>query len=235
MYIRSMANDKIMSVDIHEFVEWDTVNWGKAIRFWEDKIEFKTDYKCLELGSNRGGLSLWMGIKGMEVICSDLDNPQTNAEPMHNKREGLNISYEAINALEIPYENAFDIIVFKSVLGGASRGGSNENKQLVMDQIYKALKPGGKLLFAENLRASGLHRFFRSQFVKWGNDWNYLQIPELKKLLKNFSRSSYQPAGFFGAFGRSEKQRQVLGKLDNFIEKLFSKNQHYLVFGIAEK
>lgn len=230
-----MANEKTRTEDVQQFVEWDVINWGKAIRFWEDKINFNSGDKCLELGCNNGGLSLWLGLKGMHVVCSDLEDPQANAEKLHSKYDPLKISYEAINALDIPYENEFDLIVFKSVLGGASRGGNQENKQLVIDQIYKALKPGGKLLFAENLCASWLHRFFRKQFVKWGNDWNYLQIPELNGLLKKFSSSNYETAGFFGAFGRSEKQRQLLGRVDQFTEKLFSKNQHYLVFGIAEK
>ena len=161
-----MAKEKTSPEAIQQFVEWDVVNWAKAIRFWEDKIDFKTDFKCLELGSNRGGLSLWLGMKGVDVICSDLENPQSIAKALHGKYEQLKINYEAINALEIPYENEFDLIVFKSVLGGASRGGNQGNKQLVMDQIYKALKPGGKLLFAENLMASDLHQFFRKQFVK---------------------------------------------------------------------
>jgi len=218
-----MANEKTRSEDVRHFVEWDVINWGKAIRFWEDKINFNSGDKCLELGCNNGGLSLWLGLKGMQVVCSDLENPQVNAGPLHSKHKSLTISYEAINALDIPYENEFDFIVFKSVLGGASRGGNQKNKQLVMDQIYKALKPGGKLLFAENLTGSLLHQFFRKQFVKWGNDWNYLHIPELKDLLKNFSSSSYKTAGFFGAIGRNERQRQLLGKVDRFAEKLFSK------------
>ena len=235
MYFRAMANGKSTSTDLQKFVEWDLVNWGKAIRFWEDQVVFSLNLKCLELGSNHGGLSLWMGLKGMEVVCSDLENPKTNAAPLHKNYNDLSISYEAINALEIPYENHFDLIVFKSVLGGASRSGKQENKQLVMDQIYKALKPGGKLLFAENLTASSLHQFFRKQFVKWGNDWNYLQLNELHGLLKKFRSSNYETAGFFGAFGRTENQRKLLGKVDAVAERFFSKKQRYLVFGVAEK
>ena len=223
------------TINVQDFVEWDIVNWGKAIQFWEKELEFTNEYKCLELGSNRGGLSLWLGLKGMEVICSDLESPLTSAKALHSKYEQLNINYEAINAMEIPYENEFDLIVFKSVLGGASRGDNQENKQLVLDQIYKALKPGGKLLFAENLVASNFHQFFRKKFVKWGNDWNYLKLNELEGLLKKYSGLNYKTAGFFGAFGRNEKQRQFLGKIDNLAEKLFSRNQHYLVFGVAEK
>lgn len=70
------------------------------------------------------------------------------------------ITYQDIDATQIPYENEFDIIVFKSIIGGIGRNDNKEIQQLVFNQIYKALKPGGQLLFAENLSASPLHRFF---------------------------------------------------------------------------
>jgi 2-polyprenyl-3-methyl-5-hydroxy-6-metoxy-1,4-benzoquinol methylase len=163
------------------------------------------------VGSNHGGLSLWLAQKGHQVICSDLDNPKSKAIKSHEKYDNLNISYQAVNALDIPYENEFDIIVFKSILGGVSRGGNQKNKKAALEQIYKALKPGGKLLFAENLTASKMHQFLRKHFIKWGADWNYLHIDEMEGLFSDFKKINYKTVGFFGAFGRSESQRRLLG------------------------
>ena len=173
---------------INDIVGWDIVNWSKALHYWENKTKLsESKLKCLELGSNQGGLSLWLASKGHQVICSDLENPKSSAEKLHQKFSDLAIKYEAIDATEIPYENKFDVIVFKSILGGISREEQDEKKKIVINQIYKALKPGGILLFAENLEASSLHVFFRKRFVKWGAYWNYLKLEEVKPLLSEFS------------------------------------------------
>ena len=99
---------------IKDIVEWDIINWSEAIWYWEKKVEFSDkNYKCLELGGRSGGLSLWLAHKNFEVICSDLEDPKEVASKLHNKYQNLNIGYEPINALDIPYNNEFDIITFK--------------------------------------------------------------------------------------------------------------------------
>lgn len=222
---------------IKDVIEWDIVNWSRALKFWEENFDFKyaSDLKCLELGGRSGGISLWLASKGCNVICSDLENPRDFAGKLHSKYRGLQIDYAAINALDIPYENEFDIIAFKSVLGGASRDGKNERKQLAIDQIYKALKPGGKLIFAENLSASSLHKYLRKRFVKWGNEWNYLDISEVNSLFSAFKNTKFKTVGFFGAFGRNENQRNILGRVDTVFDNLFGKSRHYILIGVAEK
>jgi SAM-dependent methyltransferase len=174
-------------------------------------------------------------LKGFEVIWSDLENPESTAKGLHKEHHDLSIRYAAINATEIPYEEEFDIIVFKSILGGISRNGHDELKKEVIDQIYKALKKGGQLLFAENLQASSVHQFFRKKFVKWGAEWNYLRAEEIDPLFADFSHFEYQSKGFLAAFGRSESQRKLLGKIDGTLDPLLSTQQHYLVFGVATK
>lgn len=146
----------------NDIIGWDVVNWSKALSFWERQTDLhKRPLKCLELRSHKGGLSLWQAQKGHSVICSDLESPEKSAKIIHDKYPNLEISYASINALEIPYENEFDIIIFKSILGGVPRDNNDENKKIALQQIYKALKPEGKLLFAENLQATKTHQFMR--------------------------------------------------------------------------
>jgi hypothetical protein len=58
-------------------VEWDTVNWSKALRFWDAHVDLNgKNLMCLELGSRRGGLSAWLALKGNHVVCSDFENPK---------------------------------------------------------------------------------------------------------------------------------------------------------------
>lgn len=221
---------------VKDIIGWDIVNWSKAIHFWEKQVELEgKQLNCLEVGGRTGGLSLWLASKGHQVICSDLENSEKIAKPMHDQYGELPIRYQAINALDISYENEFDIIVFKSILGGVSRGGNQQNKKKALKQIHKALKPGGKLLFAENLSASKLHQFLRKQFIKWGADWNYLHIDEMEWLFSDFSKINYKTVGFFGAFGRSEDQRNLLGKIDSFIDPVLGNKVKYILIGVAEK
>ncbi|MCZ4409042.1 class I SAM-dependent methyltransferase [Cryomorphaceae bacterium 1068] len=222
---------------IIDIIEWDIENWSKAIDFWTEKIDLKTTkLTCLELGGRRGGLSLWLAINHNEVICSDLNSPQEHASELHEKYSCSEyIEYRSIDATDIPFDNAFDIVVFKSILGGVSRNGKDELKKQTIDEIYKSLKPNGKLLFAENLEASFLHMYIRKRFVKWGSRWNYLKYNEIDEVFDSFDSIQYETVGFLAAFGRTEKQRNLLSKIDHIINPFIPKRHKYIVFGIAEK
>lgn len=218
-------------------VEWDVINWSKALTFWENNVILDNkNLLCLELGGRRGGLSLWLAIKGNRVICSDFESPKQVASGIHNQYSfSGSIEYLRVDATQIPFENHFDVIVFKSILGGISRN-DNSLKQGVINEVYKSLKPGGKLLFAENLVASGVHQFFRKKLTKWGSYWNYLQLEEVTGLFKEYDSVTYSTAGFLGAFGRLEAQRNLLGRLDTLIfDKVVKDTMKYIVFGVATK
>ncbi len=97
-------------------VEWDTVNWSRAIDFWS--IETRIDdrpVRILEVGARGGGLSLMFAkeplAEGSEVICSDLTAPVATAGPLHQEwGVAKQISYQAINAIELDEEEKYDII-----------------------------------------------------------------------------------------------------------------------------
>jgi len=227
-----------MNSILRQYVEWDVINWSKALKFWESNVTLDNKgLKCLELGGRRGGLSLWLAIKGNHVICSDFQNPIEAASAIHSQNSfSGSIDYLAVDATQIPFENYFDIVVFKSILGGISRNGNSQLKQVVINEVYKSLKPGGKLLFAENLVASGAHQFFRKKLTKWGSYWNYLQLDEVNGLFKEFNSLRFGTAGFLGAFARMEYQRNLLGRLDTLIfDKVVNDKMKYIVFGVATK
>ncbi len=221
-----------------DYIEWDVKNWSKALKYWQSMIDSDLKgKKCLELGGRRGGLSLWLAEKGAEVLCSDIENPLNEAKEFHDKYSfSGSISYQAIDATEIPYENEFDIIAFKSIIGGIARNKKDHMKTKVLKEIQKALKPGGKLLFAENLESSNLHQFLRKKFIRWGNEWNYFKFAELNSLFSCFDSFNYKTQGFLGAFGRKEWQRSMLAFFDELIfNRIISKKNRYIVFGVAGK
>lgn len=222
---------------IEDIIEWDVVNWSKALDFWAKNTDLENQqYQCLELGGRRGGLSLWLAMKNNHVICSDISSPEEHASKLHTKHSySGKIDYQAIDATNITYENHFDVVIFKSILGGISSNNNDYLKKQAISEIYKSLKPSGKLLFAENLEASFMHRFFRKRFVTWGGGWNYLKHTEIAALFESFENLEYQTIGFLGTFGRTERQRRILGIIDSIIKPIIPKKKRYIVFGMVTK
>ena len=221
---------------LKDIFQWDVENWSRCLKFWEKYLPSDLKgLKVLEIGCGNGGLSLYFALRGANVICSDLQYPE-KAEYFH-KNYGLkdNIHYASINALDIPYNDYFDIVCFKSVMDGVSRDGNDEYKNLMVKEIYKSLKEGGYLFFAENLSGCLIHRIARRLFVRWGKSWNYLKMSELGGLFNNFAGFQYITYGFFGALGRNESQRMILGKLDRILIKIIPSRWHYIIFGVAKK
>lgn len=218
-------------------LQWDVHSWLPALRYWEQELDWPQIHKACELGARQGGLALWLALKQIPTVCTDLADTKKTASPLHNQYPvSTFMSYADINATAIPYINEFDLIVFKSILGGIGKNNQFEKQQLVMQQIHQALKPGGKLLFAENLAGSQLHQRLRKSFVSWGNTWRYLHLREMHKLLQPFNKYSLHTTGFLAALGRSETQRCLLAKADAVLfNRLCPPHWHYIAYGIAEK
>lgn len=222
---------------IKDILKWDINSWKKALVFWEKEIEWSNINHCLELGGNEGGLSLWLALKGKHVVCSDIQEKKEVAQSLHQKHHVNHlISYEVIDATKIPYQNHFDLIVFKSVLGGVGRENNKQAQQEAIHQIYNALKPGGVLFFAENTTASVLHQKLRKRNISWANSWRYISANEMREFLTPFTTYTLHTTGFLATFGRTENQRNILAHLDKlFFNPLLSQQQHYIVYGIAKK
>jgi SAM-dependent methyltransferase len=213
---------------------WDVINWSKTLKFWEKHVSIlNKEYQCLEVGSRFGGLSLWLALNNNNVLCTDINGPEEGASEIHKKYKcDSRIVYDALDATNIPFENRFDIVMFKSVLGGISSN-NNRYKALTINEIHKALKPGGALLFAENLESTTFHKILRKRYGAPG--WNYLKMSELEEVFNLFSKVSYTTVGFVGCFGRTERQRRFLGRIDTLIEKIVPEKSRYILIGVAIK
>ena len=220
-----------------DIIQWDVKSWSKALSYWDSKVEWNKIQHSLELGGREGGLSLWLALKGKSVVCSDLKDVQKTAEQLHKRHHVSTwITYQDIDATNIPYEEYFDLIVFKSIIGGIGRNDNYKNQHKVFKEIYKALKPGGKLLFAENLAASAVHRRLRKRFVQWGSSWRYVSLDEMEEFLSDFSYYDIKTTGLLGTFGRTERQRNVLSAVDDLVlNKICPDRWKYICYGIAEK
>ena len=220
----------------HDIIQWDIRTWSRALRYWEAHVNWHDVQHCLELGGRQGGLSLWLALKNKQVLCSDLSDTELHAKPLHT-RHGIQhlITYRDIDATEIPYRDHFDLVVFKSIVGGIGRNNDKLKQQRVFEQIHASLRPGGYLLFAENLSASPLHRYLRKRFNRWGSYWRYPTLTEMHEFLKPFQRADVQTTGFAAAFGQSETQRNMLAKADEVLSTMLPASWNYVAYGIAIK
>lgn len=223
------------SNDLKLYLEWDYYAWGEALKYWDSILPSDlSGKKVLELGGRHGGLSLFFARKGATVICSDLHGPSVDAKNLH--KNFPNISHEAIDATNIPYEDEFDYIVFKSVLGGVGYDGNTENQVRCLHSINKSLKENGLLLFCENSKASPIHRLARKLKVKWANRWGYTSTTELNKLItKSGMHPKINSFGFFSLFTRNNKIKLILYKLDKCINRLIPNSFKYINYGHARK
>jgi SAM-dependent methyltransferase len=222
---------------IRDIIQWDVASWSKALGYWEQAVDWSQVHHCLELGGREGGLSLWLALKNKQVLCSDLEKVELTASPLHDKY-GVRalIRYQDIDATRIPFENHFDLIVFKSIIGGIGRKDNHDMQQAVFNEIHKALKPGGKLLFIENLIASPVHQKIRKLFIEWEHYWNYVSLEDLHQYLSPFASHEIKATGVLATFGRNEGQRKFLAAADKALfNHICPARWKYIAYGVAEK
>jgi ubiquinone/menaquinone biosynthesis C-methylase UbiE len=193
--------------------------------------------KALEIGSRRGGLSLFLALNKYTVICSDVSSPETLQSSSNDKHIKYNvtsqITYDSVNVLDIKYpDNYFDIVVFKSVLGALR---TKDNQQLALNEIHRILKPNGILLFAENAVGNLLITVLRNRFVYWSSYWRYVTINEIIQMCSLFSSVEIESYGLLGALGWNEKIRGILGIFDLLVINIIPKNWRYIIFACARK
>jgi SAM-dependent methyltransferase len=225
---------------IRDYLQWDIDTWKHALYHWDAVLErYQTPEKggvleALDLGARDGGLSLYLAEKGMRVVCSDLQGPTSAARALH-ERYGVSdrVEYQAVNATDIPFEDErFDVVVFKSILGGIGTSLNYAAMQTAMREIYRVLRPGGLLLFAENQRGSRFHQQARRLFVPWGKTWYYVTSQELAELLSIFASCEIGTYGFFSCV---KKDFAPFVALDRLICRSSNSPRHYMAFGHALK
>ena len=220
---------------VADIIGWDVRTWSKAVDHWSAVLPPGGPVlRCLEIGAGPGGPSLWLALRGHDVTCSNFENTRDQAGPLHERYGVDTITYENIDANAIGYDAEFDLIIFKSVLGGA--GSSAAQQRDIVAGMHRALKPGGRLLFAENLRSTWLHRIVRAVAYRFrGTSWRYLTRRELDDMLGVFESHDLRTTGFLALFGMTEAQRRRLAAADDAVFNRVPASWRYVAFGSATK
>lgn len=220
---------------LREVVQWDVRNWSKVLPFWETELQRRsTPLNVLAIGEREGGLSLWLARMGHHVTCTDLHTMPPATRALH-ERYGMQdrITYATVDATAIPFPDAsFDVVVFKSVIGAL---GTKERQTVAIAEMHRVLRPGGVLLFAENLSGTRLHGFLRKRFIAWEHYWRYLHWPGDRDLFAAFATSRFRTFGLFANLGRTEGQRTALSYVDEVLTKLLPARWRYILAGICTK
>jgi SAM-dependent methyltransferase len=218
------------------YFQWEVRTWSRALPLWVKSVRSLpgTGGEALALGERDGGLSLLLAEQGFRTVCSDLEGPTDKAAQLHADHGFADaISYEAIDATSIPKpDGSFDVVAFKSMLGAM---GTKERQAQALREMCRVLKPGGVLLFAENLSASPLHRWLRTRFVNWGQRWRYIHPTADQDLFAGFGAVEMQTTGFLAPLGRSEAQRNMLARVDALLLPLVPKVWRTVCYGVARK
>lgn len=215
---------------------WDTLNWQRALDFWEQHLPRRlAGWQTLELGAAGGGLSLYLALKGAQAIYSNLRPPDAQVRQLH-QTYGVDIVYDTVDARALPYaDQSLDLVCCKSVLGGIRKNAAADPKPLIITEIWRVLKPGGWLLLAENLQGHPLHGWLRQRYVPWSGGWEYLPANNWLALLKDFTDCHHTSFGLAGLLGRTATQRRQLGQLDRCLDTHVPPHWHYVLALVARK
>jgi hypothetical protein len=218
---------------------WDVLTWSSALEHWQRHATVDlTRSTALEIGAGQsGGLSLWLALQGCDVVCSTLGEVPARVRALHG-RYGVahRVRYVSLDVLELSEREEFDVIAFKSVLGGIGANGRADLQARAIARLHAALKPGGNLLFAENLAATRVHAALRSRVGAGKDGWRYVTAREMAQMLRPFAEVHCGTAGFLGAWGWNEMQRQTCGAVDAFLCRwLVPSSWQYVSMGVAIK
>ena len=220
---------------------WDVVNWSRSAMLWSKELPADlSGLKALEVGcgDRSGGLSLWLASQGAEVTASaDVDYSADMNRFLDRHALSGSVDFELINVGAIPYTEHFDVVCMKSVLGGIGPGRQLDGQQAALNSIAASLKPGGLVLFVENMAATKLHMALRQRWGAARNQWHYYNFDELEKMIEaaGLKSSCLGSTGFLGALGRSEFQKRILGRIDGLLCPIIPRSWHYIAYGVARK
>lgn len=222
--------------ELKDIINWDVETWKEILPYWEEQlVEYeKTTSVCIEIGARDGGITLWMALNGFKMICSDNYYDLEDAKKLHTEYKIIEgVEYKKVDLLNWQEEGRYDVIVLKSVFGALQ----NEiSINTAVDNIFRNLKKGGILLFAENSKGTFFHQKLRKKYTDWGNIWFYFDDELIKTLFDKFEVVEVRHNGVLTVLGNRIGFSTIFSKLDKyFFNKITPNRVKYMLFGYAKK
>jgi SAM-dependent methyltransferase len=136
-------------LEAHLDPDWDAAS--RKHSFIDKSVEWIADFagpnngdKVLDLGCGPGLYAERLSKKGYKVTGIDFSRRSINYAKEHALKEGLDISYFYQDYLTMDFEKEFNLIILIFCDFGVL---PDEQRDLLLKKIYRALKPGGKLIF----------------------------------------------------------------------------------------
>ena len=123
---------------------FDTKRTIQEVNFIIQALSLSPQSKILDLCCGQGRHSIELSIKGMNVVSQDLIQAYLDIAEEEAKRKKVKISTICSDMKTIPFESEFDAIINMFTAFGYLK--SKDDDFQVLQEMYKSLKPGGKLL-----------------------------------------------------------------------------------------
>ncbi len=126
--------------------------------FIEQEIGFNKSLKILDVGCGTGRHAIELATRGYHVTGIDLSASMLDKAREKASRQGLRIDFAEHDARDLPYIDAFDLVIMLCE-GGFPLMETDEMNFEILKNVTKALKKGGKLIFTT---LNGLFPLFHS-------------------------------------------------------------------------
>ncbi len=123
----------------------------RTVQRMAEFADLNADSKILDLGAGYGGAARYLAFTyGCSVVALNLSEVENDRDRQKNREAGLNDRIEVVDASfeDVPYEdNTFDVIWSQDAFLHSGQ------RELVLKEAARVLKPGGQMVFTDPMRA----------------------------------------------------------------------------------
>ncbi|NWF59122.1 MAG: methyltransferase domain-containing protein [Fischerella sp.] len=149
---RWAATIDVVALDVDIYFEGSTSPENRFIMRQLGDIQGK---RILDLGCGAGENSVYFARKGAHCIASDISSGMVETALKLADKYGVKVDGKVINAMNIDFpDNSFDIVYAANIL-------HHVNPKLALQEMYRVVKPGGKVCFWEPLKHNPIINIYR--------------------------------------------------------------------------